>query len=90
MGEPGLLEIELVAVQLVYLLADPRLGLDDLELQIGVLELEERLAFRNHRAFLDIDLGDLAALDRIEIDGLARHDIACHGYVFAEGAVFDL
>ena len=67
-----------------------RLGLDHLQLQIRVLERDDRLAGLDERAFFGVHLGDLAAADRVEIDRRARHDVARYRDVLAERAIAHL
>ena len=57
----GLLELGLV-------LADLRFDLGELRLQGAGIELEQQVAFLDQRAFLDIDLHDLAVEARLELD----------------------
>src|SRR5690606_38444208 len=89
MPEPVLLEGQARAAQIVELLGQLRFAADDLELQVRVLQPDERRPGLDDGAGLDVDLDDLAALDRVEKHRRARHDVAGDRDVFAKRAVGD-
>src|SRR5690554_770628 len=89
MAQPVLLERQARAAQAVELLRELRFAPDDLELQIRVLQADERLSRFDDGAGFRIDVGDLAALDGVEINGRSRHDVSRHRDVIAKRAVGD-
>ena len=86
-AQPALLEILPRRAQVVELLGELRLGADDLQLEVRVLERHERLAGRDERALLDVHGRDLPAFDGVEVDRGARHDVARDGDVLAKRVV---
>ena len=89
-AQPALLEVLARRAQVVELLRELRLGADDLQLEVRVLERHERLAGRHERALLDVHGRDLPAFDGVEIDRRARHDVARDGDVLAKRVVSHL
>ena len=68
-AEPGLGQRQLLAAHRVDLLGDLGLAGEHVELEVGIGEDGEQLALLDHRAVLDQDALDPAALDRVEEDG---------------------
>ena len=86
-AQPALLEVLPRRAQVVELLRELRLGADHLQLEVRVLERDERLAGRDERALLDVHGRDLPAFDGVEVDRGARHDVARDGDVLAKRVV---
>src|SRR5580698_276261 len=73
------LEIDFVLLQLSSRLIELRFLLDDLELQVGVAEADERLAFLHLVTRLGEDSFYAPTVDGVDIDGVVGHHLAAQG-----------
>ncbi len=82
--EARLLERQDGLVQAIELLHELGLAAEHLELQVGVLELQEHLAAGHEGTLLDHHFGHLPAFDGIEIGRGPRHYDGSRRHVFRE------
>jgi hypothetical protein len=73
-----LLQCDLILLQLRQGLVELGFLLDDLQGEVGVAELDQRLSCLDQVSGLDQHAFDASAVDSVEINRFARHDVRVH------------